>query len=92
MRIRVKCHPGRRGEAVPDVLQMDDRSVRVAEVVDQWWGPGYRYIKVRDEEGNVYVVHLAESEGQWTLRMFQSPKGQAIGSSAPTRKSGYLSS
>ena len=32
----------------------------IIEIMDQWYGPGYRYVKVRGHDGSVYLLRLDE--------------------------------
>jgi len=40
------------------------------EIVDQWHGPGYRYVKVRAYDNSVYILPFDEIGDQWELIMF----------------------
>jgi hypothetical protein len=44
--VRVECYAGHRGEQTPRTLILGDRRIDVAEVVDAWLAPDYRYFKI----------------------------------------------
>jgi hypothetical protein len=41
-------------------MHLDGRNIDVADVIDQWWGVGDRYFKVKDASDNIYILHLDE--------------------------------
>jgi hypothetical protein len=63
-------------------FHLDGREIEVSDNLDQWHGADYRYFKVKGEDGNLYVLRLDESEGDWELIMFQSAESQALASHA----------
>jgi hypothetical protein len=46
----------------------------VKEVLDQWYGVGYRCFKVRADDGAVYILKHTETEDIWTLESFRRDK------------------
>ena len=40
--------------------------------MDQWYGPGYRYVKVRGRDSSVYILLFDEIRDQWELIMFSA--------------------
>jgi len=44
--------------------------------MDQWYGPGYRYLKVRGHDSSVYILRLDEINDQWELIMFSTARVQ----------------
>jgi len=73
--IDVECYAGHRGEQTPRTLILGDRRVDVAEVLDAWLVPDYRYFKLRDAEGNTYLVRHDEQSDTWELTMFRTERG-----------------
>ena len=69
--IRVECYAGHRGEQTPRVIQLDDRRIEIAEVLDQWLAPDHRYFKLRGADGDVYLVRHDVRSGSWELTMFR---------------------
>ena len=45
LRIDVDCYAGHRGEQTPCTLMLGERRLDVAEVLDAWLAPEYRYFK-----------------------------------------------
>ena len=43
LRVGVECYAGHRGEQTPRTLLLGERRVDVAEVIDAWLAPDYRY-------------------------------------------------
>jgi len=70
--VRVQCYAGHRGEQTPRTLILGDRRIDVAEVVDAWLAPDYRYFKLRGADGNTYLVHHDERSSTWELTMFRA--------------------
>jgi hypothetical protein len=70
--IGVECYAGHRGEQTPRTLVLGDRRIAVAEVVDAWLAPEYRYFKLRDADGNTYLVRNDERSDTWELTLFRA--------------------
>ena len=47
-------------------------------MVDQWYGPDYRYIKVKGSDDGIYMLRFDEIRDEWALIMFVSARGQAL--------------
>ena len=69
MRIQIEPHPDLR--AAPRSLFRGERWIDIIEIVDQWYGPGYRYVKVRTYDNSVYKIR-----DQWELIMFCAAPAQ----------------
>jgi hypothetical protein len=59
--VSVECHAGHRGEQTPRTLILGDRRIDVAEVVDAWLAPEYRYFKLKGKNGDTYLVRHDEA-------------------------------
>jgi hypothetical protein len=70
LRMRVECYAGYRGEERPLRLFLNQRRIEVVEVIDQWYGPDYRYCKVRGDDDNVYLLRQTMANEDWELTMF----------------------
>ena len=70
--IGVECYAGHRGEQTPRTLLVGDRRIDVAEVVDAWLAPEYRYFKLRGADGNTYLVRNDERSDTWELTLFRA--------------------
>ena len=80
MRIQVEPHADLR--AAPRRLYRGERRIDIIEIMDQWYGPGYRYIKVRGRDSSVYILLFDEIRDQWELIMFSSAQMSASGGKA----------
>jgi hypothetical protein len=75
LKIDVECYAGHRGEQEPRRLLFDGRTVEIAEVVDRWLAPEYRYFKLRGEDGATWIVRHDSRTGDWELTMYeQAPR------------------
>jgi hypothetical protein len=71
MRLEVQCYSGRKADERPVRFRIDDRDYLVEEVLDQWYGPGHLFFKVRADDGKVYVLSQESTrEGKWELVSF----------------------
>lgn len=70
--VNVECYAGHRGEQTPRTLTLGDRRITVAEVLDAWLAPEYRYFKLRGADGDTYLVHHDERSNTWELTMFRA--------------------
>lgn len=76
MRIHVEQHADHRGMPMPLKLHLDEHQVDVLEALDQWYGPDYCYIKVRDCDGGLYILRFDEPHAEWELTMFVSARAR----------------
>jgi hypothetical protein len=72
--VEIECYAGHRGEQTPRTLILGDRRVAVAEVVDAWLAPEYRYFKLRGADGNTYLVRHDERSNTWELTLFRAER------------------
>ena len=73
MRIVVEASQGH-GIEIPRTLRLNGDRVEVVEGLDQWYGPDYRYCKVKGGDGALYILRLDESRSEWHLTMFASAR------------------
>jgi len=73
--ITVECYAGHRGEQEPRRLILDGRIIEVAEILDRWFAPDYRYFKLRDPGGAIWIVRNDAGTGLWELTMYERPPG-----------------
>lgn len=71
MAIEVECYAGYMGEQTPRALQLGERRIEVASVIDQWLAPDHRYFKLLGKDGDVYLVRHDVVTGGWELTMFR---------------------
>jgi hypothetical protein len=74
MRIQIEPHSDLR--ASPRSLYRGERRIDIIEIVDQWYGPGYRYVKVRTYDNSLYILLFDEIRDQWELIMFCAAPAQ----------------
>jgi hypothetical protein len=63
MRIQIEPHADLK--AAPRSLYRGGSRIDIMEIVDQWYGPGYRYVKVRAYDDSVYILLFDEIRDQW---------------------------
>jgi hypothetical protein len=59
-------------------LYWSERRIDIIEIIDQWYGADYRYVKVKDDDGGLYILRFDERRNEWALIMFVSARGQAL--------------
>ena len=67
MALRVECDAGLGGEPEPTVVWFGARRVGVRAVVDRWFAPGTRWIKVDGDDEQLYVLRHDEASREWDL-------------------------
>lgn len=72
--VGVECYAGHRGEQTPRTLILGDRRIAVAEVLDAWLAPEYRYFKLKGSDGDTYLVRHDERSNSWELTMFRAER------------------
>jgi hypothetical protein len=77
--VGVECYAGHRGEQTPRTLILGERRIRVAEVVDAWLAPEFRYFKLRGGDGHTYLVRHDERSDLWELTMFHAVRQNGSG-------------
>ena len=78
MQVRVDTYMDEGGVEKLRRFQLDSRVVEVTDNIDQWWGAGYRYVKVKGSDGNLYILRLNEARAEWELTLYQRSQSQAI--------------
>jgi len=73
MEVRVECYADETGEETPCRLQLDERTLEVAEAIDRWLALGHRYFKVRTVDGAIYIIRHDIPLQRWELVMFEVP-------------------
>ncbi len=86
MRVQVETYTGYRGAEMVRRLRLDGREIDIGENIDQWHGAGYRYHKVRGNDGNLYILRLDEKRAEWELTMFQPQEAEPYATELPGAK------
>jgi hypothetical protein len=76
--VRVECAPGG-GDRLPVRLWLGDRAVEVEEIIDQWPGADHRYVKLRGDNGAIYILRHDAARAQWELILYQAPDAAGAG-------------
>jgi hypothetical protein len=73
LEVRVECYSGYKADERPLRFILAEQCYEVAEVLDQWYGPGYVCFRLRADDGNVYILrHTSRGqEDHWTLEAFR---------------------
>jgi hypothetical protein len=66
------------GIEIPRTFRLNVDRIEVVEVLDQWYGPDYRYCKVEGGDGALYILCLDENRSEWHLTMFANTRAQAL--------------
>jgi len=74
--MRVQVEPHADLKAAPRSLYRGERRISIIEIMDQWYGPGYRYVKVKGHDSSVYILRFDEINDQWELIMFSTARAQ----------------
>ena len=69
--VRVDCYAGYKGEETPRRFYLGERVVEILEVSDRWLAPASAYFKVRDDDGDTYILRHDVGSGGWELTMFE---------------------
>jgi hypothetical protein len=80
MRVQIEPHTDLR--AAPRSLHRGERRIEIIEIIDQWYGSGYRYVKVRGHDRSVCILRFDEIDNQWGLIMFSSARAQGLATRA----------
>ena len=75
MPLKVECYAGYKADERPLRFSLgtggEGRTLEVKEVLDQWYGVGYRCFKVLADDGDIYILRHQEPEDVWTLDAFR---------------------
>ncbi|HEX5410429.1 MAG TPA: hypothetical protein VFZ27_01050 [Terriglobia bacterium] len=72
--LHVECYSGYKADQRPlrfHFRENDSRTVEVVEVLDQWYGVGYRCFKVLADDRNTYILRHNEKADEWVLDSFR---------------------
>lgn len=77
MRVQVEVQADN-PKTTPRSLYWDERRIGIVELIDQWYGPDYRYVKLKGDDGGVYILRFDEIRNEWAMIMFASARSQAL--------------
>ena len=81
MRVLVEAQVDNPG-TMPRGFYWGERRIGIVEMIDQWYGPDYRYVKAKADDSGVCILRFAEICSEWALIMFVSARGQALATQA----------
>lgn len=75
--IEVSCYSGYQYGERPLTFRLLDRTFRVEEILDRWYGEDHRYFKIKADDGKVYLLKYEPLRDRWILSgmIFSSPEG-----------------
>jgi len=70
--IRVECYAGHRADEEPRRFFIGQREIMVDEIIDRWLDPTHRYLKVRGDDGGLYILRQDVPSQTWDMTLFDS--------------------
>ncbi len=71
-KVRVDVEHSGNNAVTPVAFTLLNRTFRVREVVDQWWGSDHTYCKLVADDGNIYVIRRDLEDDTWELVMMEA--------------------
>ena len=56
MDIRVESYAGFQADEVPRYFWLEERRIKIVEIIQQWRTPDYRFFKVTGDDGQIYIL------------------------------------
>ena len=56
MRVTVQTYAGYRGDERPSSFSLEDRILRIMDIVDRWYDPDHNIFKVLADDGGIYLL------------------------------------
>ena len=78
MQVQVETYVDEGGAERLRRFWLGSRVIEVADNIDQWHGADYRYLKVRDCDGNEYILRYNETRADWELTMYERTQSQGV--------------
>jgi hypothetical protein len=70
--VEVECYAGYKGSERPLRFVLGSRVIEVETVADQWHSPDITYFRVRDNDGETYILKHHKGQDQWTLEVYKA--------------------
>lgn len=70
--IKVQTYSGYRADERPTAFTLGERTFRVEEIVDRWFGADHAYFKLVADDGNLYVIRHDLEQDAWELVMMEA--------------------
>ena len=58
-------------KTTPRSLYWDERRIGIVELIDHWYGPDYRYVKLKGDDGGVYILRFDEIRNEYNHNVSQ---------------------
>jgi hypothetical protein len=84
LRLHVETYAGHRADESPRAFSLGARRVEIVEELDRWLDPEHRYFKVRDDDGDIYILRYDVPSDAWELTLFRAG-GRGLPASAAPR-------
>lgn len=78
MQVYVESDSNHHCGPIPRRVWFDGRCFNVSETLDQWYGANYRYIKIRGDDGGLYILRFDEIDKVWELTMFTGVRSRDL--------------
>ncbi len=65
--IEVSCYSGFRYGERPISFKLLERTFKVIEILDQWYGEDHLYFKIKADDQRVYLLKYEQAKDQWSL-------------------------
>lgn len=69
--IKVNAYSGFKGAQRPVSFSIGEKTFRVVEVLDGWYGEQHEYFKVEADDGCVYIIRYDREADEWELTMME---------------------
>jgi len=70
--LHVECYSGQRADESPLRFTLGGREIGVAEIIDRWLDPAYRYFKLRGDDDGIYILRHDQAADRWELILYDS--------------------
>jgi len=70
--LKVETYSGYKADERPVSFALHDKVFKVKECIDQWYGEGYAYFKVKADDGCTYIMRHHMDNDQWELIMMEA--------------------
>lgn len=68
--VHVECDADDSERTTPLRLHFGTRVIEVGEILDRWLGADHGYVKLRGDDGRLYIVRHDVASGRWELTLY----------------------
>ena len=69
--VKIDCYAGYKANERPVTLSLGKKTLKVTDILDQWYGPNYTYFKILAEDANIYILRYSEAHDVWNVVYFK---------------------